>query len=107
RVLVQEQAAHGDDAEPVRQADMEADAGRDEKAERRQVERARAEERSSLTEARGPRVQALAPVDVHVEERVEEVEAGDPRRHCGAERPRLPGQRALDRGPGSDRRESV
>ena len=57
---------------------MQADAGRDEQPDRRQVQRARAGERAALAEARRPRVQALLAVDLDVEERVEEVEAGDP-----------------------------
>ena len=68
---------------------------------------ARAGERAALAEPRRPGVQPLLAVDVDVEERVEEVEAGDPRGDRGAERPRLPRQLALDRRPGADRREPV
>ena len=52
-------------------------------------------------------MQALATVDLDVEERVEEVEAGDPGRDRGAERPRLPGKLAGERDPGADGREAV
>ena len=59
RVLVEEQAADRDDAEPVEDADVQPEPGGDEQRERRQVQRARAGERAALAEARRPRVQAL------------------------------------------------
>ena len=49
----------------------------------------------------------MRAVDLEVEERVEEVEAGDPARDRRAEHPRLPRQLAGDRDPGADRREPV
>ena len=55
-----------------------------------EVQQPRAEERAPLAEARRDRVEALLPVDLDVEQRVEEVEAGDPERDRAAERPRLP-----------------
>ena len=60
-----------------------------------------------LPEARGHRLQPLHAVDLDVEQRVEEVEAGDPERNRAAERPGLPRDRAGDRRPGADRREPV
>ena len=61
----------------------------------------------TLAEAGHPGVQPLLAIDIDVEERVEEIEAGDPRGDRGAERPRLPRQLALDRCPGADRRKPV
>ena len=107
RVLVDEQRGHARDAEPVERADVEAEPRGHEQHDRHQVQHARAGERSPLAEPRRPRVQALRAVDVDVEERVEEVEPGDPRADGAAERPRLPRQLALDRRPGADRREPV
>ena len=53
-------------------------------------------------------MQPLATVDLDVEERVEEVEAGDPERDGAAEHPGLAsGKLARDRGPGPDGREPV
>ena len=43
---------------------------------------------------------------VEVEQRVEEVEAGDPEADRAAERPRLPRELTRDRDPGADRREA-
>jgi len=59
------------------------------------VKHARADERAALAEARRPRVQALLPVDVHVEERIEEVEPGDPRGYGGAAAARRSGRRSV------------
>src|SRR5207248_1449998 len=42
-----------------------------------------------------------------VEQRIEEVEPGDPHRHRRTEGPRLPRQSAGDRNPGADRCEPV
>ena len=42
------------------------------------MERTRTAEDAALAEANGPRVQALRPVVLEVEERVEEIEARDP-----------------------------
>ena len=67
----------------------------------------RAEERAAHAEARDDRVQTLAPVDLLVEERVEEVEASDPERDGSAEHPGLPRQPPGDRHPCADGRESV
>ncbi len=58
-------------------------------------------------EPRDDRVQTLPPVDLLVEQRVEEVEARHPERDRGAEHPRLPRQLAGDRHPGADGRETV
>jgi hypothetical protein len=52
-------------------------------------------------------VQALCPVDLGVEEGVEEVETGDPARDRAAERPRLPGQVATNRDPCPHRGEPI
>src|SRR4029077_1913798 len=90
RVLVEEQSGHTRNAEPVEDADVEADADRGEQHHRDQVQDARAEERAVDTEARGPRVQSLLAVDLDVEERVEEVEARHPRADRTPERPGLP-----------------
>src|SRR5579884_411075 len=68
---------------------------------------ARPSECAAHTEARDDRMQALPPVDLLVEERVEEVEAPDPEGHRRAEHPRLPGQSAGDRDPGANGREAV
>jgi hypothetical protein len=106
-VLVEEQAADRDDAEPVEDADVQPEARGNEQRERREVQGARARERAALSEPRRPRMEPLRAVDVDVEERVEQVEAGDPRCDRGAEGPRLPRQVALDRRPGADRREAV
>ena len=67
----------------------------------------RAPEDAALAQARRPRVEPLRAVDVGVEERVEEVEAGDPDGDGAAEHPRLPRQVSADRHPGADRREPV
>src|SRR5262249_9238216 len=53
------------------------------------------------------RMQALRTIDLLVEERVEEVEACNPRRHGQPENPRLPRQLAGNRDPGADRRKPV
>ena len=53
-----------------------------------------AEERAALAEAHRPGVEALRAVDLDVEERVEDVEPGDPGRDGAAERPGLPRQLA-------------
>ena len=68
---------------------MQPEPGGDEQHERRQMQHAGAGERAALAEPRRPGVQALLAVDVGVEERVEEVEAGDPRarRRLRAPRP--------------------
>src|SRR5579884_1591879 len=107
RVLVEEEPPDDDHAEPVRRADVEPDADGAEEHERREMQRARACERPTLAEARRPRVQALVAVDLDVEQRVEQVEPGDP---CGdrrPERPCLPRERPLDRNPCADGREAV
>src|SRR3989442_15148409 len=49
----------------------------------------------------------LRAIDLDVEERVEEIEAGDPERHRGTEHPRFPGQMVRNRDPRADRCESV
>src|ERR1051325_4089559 len=67
----------------------------------------RAEERATNTEARDDRVQPLAPIDLLVEEGVEEVEASDPERDGSAEHPGLPGQAPGDGHPRADRREPI
>src|SRR5919204_6974328 len=61
-----------------------------------------APEESLLTEPRRDRVESLLPIDLEIEERVEEVEAGDPERDRAAEGPRLPRRAARDRDPGAD-----
>src|SRR4029079_16909118 len=67
----------------------------------------RAEERPAHAEPRDDRVQPLAPVDLLVEQRVEEVEAGDPERDGGSEHPRLPRQLARDGDRGAHGCEAV
>ena len=52
-------------------------------------------------------MQALRAVDIAVEERIEEVEAGDPQGDGAAERPGFPRQRVRDRRPRAERREPV
>src|ERR1700753_781274 len=65
-------------------------------------------EKSALhAEPRHDRMQPLAPVDLLVEERVEEVEARDPEGDGYSEHPRLPRQLAGDRDPRTDARETV
>src|SRR5581483_5069765 len=91
-VLVGEERRDRDHAEPVEDADREPEPGEEEEGDRRHVQHPGAGEDRVLAEAHRPRVQPLAAVDLDVVERVEEVEAGDPRRHRAAERPRLPRQ---------------
>ena len=80
RVLVDEQRRGRDDAEPVEERRRRARAGCGEEHDRAGVEDARADEDAALAEAHGPRVQSLRAIVIEVEERVEEVEAGDPQR---------------------------
>jgi len=47
-------------------------------------------------------MQSLHAVNVGVEQRVEEVEAGDPEGNRGAEQPRLPREMVRDRNPRAD-----
>ena len=58
-------------------------------------------------EAERDRVQALAPVDLEVHRRVDDVEAADPERDGAAEQERLPVDGAGHRDPAADRREPV
>ena len=69
------------------------------------VEDASGREDAALAEPGRPRVQALLAVVLEVEERVEEVEAGDPERDGPAERPRLPGEVTGHGDPRSHRRQ--
>ena len=71
------------------------------------MQQARAQEDAADPEARRDRVQAFPPVDVDVEERVEEVEAGDPGRDGAPELPGLERQLPRDRDPRAHRREPV
>ena len=107
-VLVDEQAGDRHDAEPVEGADAEPEPhGNQRAARRRHVEHARPAEDAALAPAHGPRVEPLRAVDLHVEERVEEVEAGDPERHGGTEQPGLQRQLAGDGNPAADGRKAV
>src|SRR5262249_34852946 len=63
--------------------------------------------RAAYAELGDDRVQTFPPVDLLVEERVEEVESRDPEGDGSAEHPRLPGEPARDGDPGTDRREAV
>ena len=106
-MLVHEQCCDSGDAHPVERPDRQAGARRDEERDRRQVQRAGAGERTTLAEPRRPRVQPLFAVDLRVEERIEEIEAGNPGGDAAAERPGLPRQLTLDRGPRAHRRQPV
>src|ERR1051326_4781820 len=66
-----------------------------------------AEERAALAEAHRDRLETLLPVDLDVEQRVEEIEPGNPERDRATQRPRLPRDRPRDRRPGPDRGEPV
>src|SRR4051812_46202754 len=100
---------HGDDrdAEPVPDAEREPDADEREQHDRQGMQYARPPEDTVDAEARGDRMKSLAPVDVDVEQRVEEVEAGDPGGNGAAELPRLERQLPGDRDPRSHRRKTV
>ena len=107
RMLVEEEQPHRRDTEPVRDADVEAQPSRRKQPDRRHVEEPRARERSASAEAGRDRVKPLRPVDIHVEEGVEEIEACDPARDGAAERPRLPRELTGDRSPRAHRRQPV
>ena len=77
-----------------------------EEQDRPGVHRPRAERRRRDAEPRRPRVEADREVVLAVEERVEQVEAGDPEADRAAEGPRLPRQLARDGRPGADGREA-
>ena len=64
-------------------------------------------ERRGTPKRAGTRVEAVRAVVLEVEERVEDVEAGDPDGDGGAEQPGLERQLVRDRRPGADRREPV
>src|SRR5437764_154094 len=58
-------------------------------------------EETPFPEPRRERVQTLLPVDLEIEERVEEVESRYPERDGAAERPSRPGEPPRDRNPGA------
>src|SRR5204862_5611754 len=95
------------DPDPVEGADGKPEAGDDETGDSRRVREARADECTADVEPRRDRVQALRAIDVDVEERVEEIEAGDPERDGRTEHPGLPRKVVRDRDPRSDRRKAV
>src|SRR5439155_19706227 len=72
QVLVEEQPRDDEDADPVEDADVEPEARDGEEHERQQMQDAGTEERTALAEARGPGVEPLLAVDLHVEQRMEE-----------------------------------
>ena len=86
-MLVREQRRHDAHADPVENADRQAEPGDDQQDDRRQVQDPRAQEGAFDAETRRDRVQPLAPVDLNVEQAVEEVEAGDPGGDGRAEHP--------------------
>ena len=88
-------------------AEREADADEREQHDRQRVQQRAPQKTPRDAEARRHRMQPLAPVDVDVEQRVEEVEAGDPGRDGAAELPRLERQLPGDRDPRAHRREPV
>src|SRR5262249_10619778 len=88
-------------------SDVEAESGGNETDHRRGMREPRAVEGTADAEAGHDRVQPLAPVDLLVEERVEEVEDRHPERDGSPEHPRLPGKLSGDRHPGPDRRQPV
>src|SRR6188472_738895 len=106
QVLVEEEHSHDGDAEPVPGPDVESGAGGGEQRDRAGVHRAGAAERPVHAESRGPRVETRRAIVVEVEQRVEQVEAGNPEAHRAPERPRLPRKLARDRHPGADRRQA-
>ena len=100
------EARHRRDAEPVEHADR-----RPSPAATSSTTVPRWKSRAPRKTPRSPKrvatTAALLAVDLDVEQRVEEVEAGNPERDRAAQRPRLPGNRPGDRRPGADRREPV
>src|SRR6266508_5918650 len=107
RVLVRKQQRDHPDPEPVRPAKIEPDPGRGKQRDCQQMEETRPPESAPNSEPNCDRVQALLAVDIAVEQRVEEVEPGDPERDSRPKRPGLPGQLAGHRYPGTHRREPV
>src|SRR3954454_14695587 len=71
------------------------------------MEDSSAEERPALAEADRDRLEPLRPVDLEVEQRVEEVEPGHPERDRAAQHPGLPWNRPGARRPGTHRSEPV
>ena len=92
------------ETEAVREAD---DRGRPRSSarssDRADVHHGRAREHAALAEPGRPRMQADLPVVLQVEQRVEEVEAGDPEGNRGAQRPRLPRKLTGDGHPRANR----
>ena len=87
------------DAEPVPGADVEPDSREGEQQHGAGMHRTRTREDAADAEPRGPRVEPHREVVLAVEQRVEEVEPGDPQAHGAAEGPRLPRQLPCHRGP--------
>ena len=106
-VLVEQQDADRGDPEPVGKPDRQPEPGGGKQRDRPRMHRPRPGEDAADAEPRRPRVEPLLAVDLQVEERVEEVEAGDPERDRGAEHPGLPRQLSGDRDPRTDGREAV
>src|SRR5947209_20462848 len=106
-MLVREQRGDDDHADPVPRADADAETDCAEQRDCRRVACTSAGEHTAHAEPRRDRVQALRSIDLDVEERIEEVEACDPKRNRKPERPRFPRQLARDRDPAADGREAV
>ena len=107
RVLDREQRTDCRDAEPVREPEVEVRADECEQQDREHVQDACAPEDALGPEAGGEAVQALAVVDLGVEQGVEEVEARDPAGDRAAELPRRERQLPGDRDPRAHRRQPV
>ena len=101
-MLVRKQQRDGGDAEPVQPTEVQTEPDGDKQRDRCDVQQPRAAERSLDTEPRGHGLQPLGEIDLSVEERVKEIEAGDPDGDGCAERPRFPREPTGDRDPAAE-----
>ena len=100
-MFIREQRGDRADAEPVQHAEVEPEADCGEQSDGCRVREPRPPEETPFPEPRRERVQTLLPVDLEIEERVEEVESRYPERDGAAERPSRPGEPPRDRNPGA------
>ena len=91
----------------VGQAQAEQGPDREEQADRGQVRERGDQQRAPLAERHRDRVDALATVEVEVEDRVDHVEAADPQPHGQEQQHRRQRDAARHRDPGGGRREAV
>ena len=100
-MFIREQRGDRADAEPVQHAEVEPESDGGKQSDGCRVREPRPPEETPFPEPRRERVQTLLPVDLEIEERVEEVESRYPERDGAAERPSRPGEPPRDRNPGA------